>query len=888
MSTKRRLSSSKALVGLTLEDEDGQEQLEHDIERVVNDINIKKPSKSSAGRRRSSFGGSLSALKSPQKSALEQARIAEMYKTVIKMSSENKINEKNSWNLDLIDHMSKIIKVIHYPISSLNYLLACLLTYSFSQEESTQRGVNFQKASCTLDASVKIYSHRVDDTHASSHRILESLSRNGNFDDADDETDADGNRRPTAKVGSKSQSNRLNIAETIERNVDNINSKVEKQQAVDPMFHKLSKAFDEGGAKGMLMTNMRVTATSCSLAFDSSKLFSNVDASADKKEVAASEKESSIASTAGSSSDSYQVEYVDISDIIHKSGITAKELYSMSICPYLDTYRETLGIEASSTGAFDATLFHEYFDASLFVVPPTAAVSSAANDVVTSLSNGAANSIDDDCVDEAYYDNGDYASDNEIESHRPMFTSLTPSKSPAATSAAAKRQSLGAKIHWDTVFTNENPDDAVTAVPFALEMKDDDDQMQLQNDDEVLVESSNRQGTLFNDGIVAGSDYSYFDVNVMSKNNAWAGARHWKYATRSLNKTAVVPAVSATENKENVSAPEDSNDASRHTEHVAVDNAVTTTTKQSKPKFKLEFTSSRLDESVFAPSKGRSDTTIMTNAALEKSLAARDDGTLLLPTDVKIQTKDLARLYLCPQILFPPPLMTKMLLAMPKNLQSTWRQSRFMAIPSSSTMQGDMIWNESELQVKQGPQGILSVTNTAVFSENNVINDDYDGGDDEEYYHNDDLDMAPPSSEAVIPLPVRELQGLDIDTDKLLQATRKVEKVDIGYASIAKRVNVRKLKTDIWSEIDKETCAKAVIPVDSENIAVDKKKDKAEKQTTPTISFQDLISDIAVKQQQKEVSLPFYFICLLHLANEKTLKIDSPASMDDLFITKDV
>ncbi|RYY69879.1 hypothetical protein EON63_23210 [archaeon] len=39
------------------------------------------------------------------------------------------------------------------------------------------RTVNFQKASCTLDASVKIYSNRVDDTYASSHRILESLSR---------------------------------------------------------------------------------------------------------------------------------------------------------------------------------------------------------------------------------------------------------------------------------------------------------------------------------------------------------------------------------------------------------------------------------------------------------------------------------------------------------------------------------------------------------------------------------------------------------------------------------------------------------------------------------------------------------------------------------------
>ena len=372
----------------------------------------------------------------------------------------------------------------------------------------------------------------------------------------------------------------------------------------------------------------------------------------------------------------------------------------------------------------------------------------------------------------------------------------------------------------------------------------------------------------------------------MSKNNAWAGARHWKYATRSLNKTAILPAAAATENKENISAPEDSSDADQYTDNKAIENTAANS-KQSKPKFKLEFMSSRLDESVFAPPKGRSDTTVMTNAALEKSLAAGDDGALLLPMDVKIQTKDLARLYLCPQILFPPPLMTKMLLAMPKNLQATWRQSRFMAIPSSSTMQGDMIWNESELQTKQGPQGILSVTNTAAFGENNAISDDYDGGDDEEYYHNDDLDMAP-SSESVMSLPVKELKGLDIDTDKLLHATRKVEKVDIGYASIAKRVNVRKLKTDIWSEIDKETSAESVVPIDSENIAVDKKKDKLEKQTAPTISFQDLISDIAVKQQQKEVSLPFYFICLLHLANEKTLKIDSPASMDDLFITKDV
>ena len=92
------------------------------------------PAKKAGGnRRRSSFGGGLlGAHKSPSKSAADQARLADMYKVIIKMSSENKINAKNSWDLNLIDHMGQMIK-----------------------EDTGIRGINFQKASCTLDASVK-------------------------------------------------------------------------------------------------------------------------------------------------------------------------------------------------------------------------------------------------------------------------------------------------------------------------------------------------------------------------------------------------------------------------------------------------------------------------------------------------------------------------------------------------------------------------------------------------------------------------------------------------------------------------------------------------------------------------------------------------------------
>lgn len=105
-----------------------------------------------------------------------------------------KINAKNSWNLDLINHMDKMIK----------------------SDENSQRngakGVNFQKASCTLDASIKIYSHRVDDTWSSSYRILENLSRSelieeDDMDDDDDDADDEGRKQKKAsRVGSKSTS----------------------------------------------------------------------------------------------------------------------------------------------------------------------------------------------------------------------------------------------------------------------------------------------------------------------------------------------------------------------------------------------------------------------------------------------------------------------------------------------------------------------------------------------------------------------------------------------------------------------------------------------------------------------------------------------------------
>jgi hypothetical protein len=50
----------------------------------------------------------------------------------------------------------------------------------------------------------------------------------------------------------------------------NINmSKLDSAYDIDPLFHKMSKTFDEGGAKGLLLVNLGVSDHGCGIVFDS-------------------------------------------------------------------------------------------------------------------------------------------------------------------------------------------------------------------------------------------------------------------------------------------------------------------------------------------------------------------------------------------------------------------------------------------------------------------------------------------------------------------------------------------------------------------------------------------------------------------------------------------
>lgn len=125
------------------------------------------------------------------------------------------------------------------------------------------------------------------------------------------------------------------------------------------------------------------------------------------------------------------------------------------------------------------------------------------------------------------------------------------------------------------------------------------------------------------------------------------------------------------------------------------------------------------------------------------------------------------------------------------------------------------------------------------------------------------------------------LDGTMLTGDKLIEEPRKVAKLDIAYAKTAKKLDVKRLKKTIWNILtdSEEDKSKPGGQTDQLNISIDK-----------TISFTSLLSELPNRvsaQMADNLSVPITFVCLLHLANEKNLKIED-SEMKDLIISQNV
>lgn len=158
----------------------------------------------------------------------------------MKIAADNKITTNNTWNLALIDYFHDMTVL----------------------RDGDQ--INFQKASCTLDGCVKIYTSRIDSVDMETKKLLSGListnddeenqvdldPENNNNDD-DDEGDNERKRKQRVRASRSTQ--------TLESDITNLDfKKLDLEFMVDPLFKKTSIDFDEGGARGLLLNHLSI------------------------------------------------------------------------------------------------------------------------------------------------------------------------------------------------------------------------------------------------------------------------------------------------------------------------------------------------------------------------------------------------------------------------------------------------------------------------------------------------------------------------------------------------------------------------------------------------------------------------------------------------------
>lgn len=206
---------------------------------------------------------------------------SENFELWIRMATDNKINATNTWNFALIDYF-----------------------HDFSVLRDGD-GVNFQKASATLDGCMKIYSHRIDSAARDTGTLLSSLNisskqdnstniekrnevngRNNHvniinkdgvgvgagveeYDDEEEEEGGENNNvnniffetdEVDGQGGNKRKSKFNKKSKNLANSFNSIKIKDQDRPVKpDPVFKKALTDFDEGGAKSLLNNILRIS-----------------------------------------------------------------------------------------------------------------------------------------------------------------------------------------------------------------------------------------------------------------------------------------------------------------------------------------------------------------------------------------------------------------------------------------------------------------------------------------------------------------------------------------------------------------------------------------------------------------------------------------------------
>ncbi|WVQ84851.1 hypothetical protein IAT38_007008 [Cryptococcus sp. DSM 104549] len=647
----------------------------------------------------------------------------------MKLATDNKITANNTWNFALIDYFADLTLLRNGP---------------------DDQSINFQKASCTLDGCIKIWTSRVDSVATETGKLLSGLA-GAPEDDAGEGGDGDEEEGGEPKATRKTARSEATLAKSFSQLQV---KKFDLEFTVDPLFKKTCADFDEGGAMGLLMNHLSVDGKG-RVVFDAGDAGAEDD---DEDEAELEEDE--------------KVELGKLREFIP----SVDAVKSLAISDTLSSFR--FSSDPADTPDFSTIL-------------------------------GLRDSFQDD-------DDGGFQHDAYDD---------YPTDFPAGSGEA------------HDFFGDENFDAAPMGGGF-------DDDMSMAGDD---VEAGERYGGAGGSLAMAGpgerlgpfdprrqgggelvmafggggdDDEGMFDYFDKGMGKAWAGAEHWKLRKVS-RKDATVP-------------------------------TGTKTTKAAKAAFTIDFaspsTAATSSKTLFAPAT-RTSIALPATRGTSKSAkkAAKRKEEWLLPDDMHFSSQQLLRLFLKPKFSLRVR-RTAQAAQMAQNEngeidENFWAQAAAEREEDDFPMMGDLEYE----------------SNPAPF-ESQFFHDDADDA-----FVDDALDAVGP----VDPGEVDDLWAATQGTE-----LRKSRPENVNFAKKAKRVDVKRLKDDIWTGL------KSLVPAEADPAA--SSEDEAPP-ATPTIvepvkTFDTIIQSLRQSyptDKMSEISTSFCFICLLHLANEEGLAIET-------------
>ncbi|SCU97594.1 LADA_0H07096g1_1 [Lachancea dasiensis] len=756
----------------------------------------------------------------------------------IKMATDNKINSRNSWNFALIDYFH-----------DLNVL------------KDAEDNINFQKASATLDGCVKIYSSRVDSVANETGILLSGLAQRKNQQLAQGiNDDPDGSHReiegaegavsidPDTGLPISNELDSVNrrrnynrVLETTLVDFDTLRMReLDQELSIDPLFKKALADFDEGGAKSLLINTLHVDKTG-RIVFDATTSQEHQDDG--RKDQNSQEVNKGIPTEHADDTAKSEGEDED-GDIIMGDGADKSDR-TKDESALLENTPEPHSIERSSLSMVDQSvdvedeilaLGMDLIDFKFINEAELCPSVKRLKDVVMDVTKAKS------FIDDVNNKNDNFLTDQDLQDAWP-----------------------GAPDN------NEDGFDLPADGSFGLN-EDLYEELNPENEDQVgepLNDNDGRSQDNVTSTVIDQNVMAYFD-ETMKKN--WRGREHWK-VINFKNRLGSKFSEGGSENK-----------VARDDEMTGKEKELEKPKKSVKQRLSIDFHNfdQSAEERIFEKKKG----------TIEMAMKQRHNPShYLLPDDYQFSTQKITRLFIKP---------SQQMSFFSHNRSAADRQRM-----GNTLKIDDTTVNENEEPAGLADQNFWAqnyqlreeelANNDSVGSDLNPVDnmpnpfDDNDGIDFNQAFGSEENELPDIGS------PEQPIAG---SAGGLTQALGKPDG-KVTYSRVSKKVDIKKLKDNIWNSINNELKSMESQGPDKafekspeqdqgdEELGSSDQRTTEGPQTAINMKFTEITDRIATMytgDRKKDLSTSFCFICLLHLANEHGFTVDSTDDFADLAI----